>query len=204
MPLPDLRSGPWSHVRQVPARSAPRLRSRLSWSVHAALLLVLIGLGVALGMITIPRLFGYEPLIVHSGSMGDAYPVGSMVESQLVAADRVEVGDVVLARPRGDHTEPVLHRVTAVWHEDGERKVRTKGDANERPDPRPYVLPSRVPVARYHVPWLGYVVGFATTPAGWFLVLVFPAALLTASVLVQVWSPPMYRLWWRHDVALAS
>lgn len=204
MALPDLRSGPWSRVRQVPPVAVSRPRSLLSRSGHAALLLALLGLGIALGAISVPRLFGYESLVVRSGSMGDAYPVGSVAGSELVPADDIGIGDVVLTRPRDEHATPVLHRVTKVWHQDGERMVRTKGDANERPDPRPYQLPSHVPVARFQIPWVGYLVGFGSTPVGWFLVLVFPATLLTASVLVQVWSPRVYRFCWIHDAALAS
>ena len=202
MSLPDLRSGPWASLREVPTRT--RRGSLWARSAHAALLLALAGLGLTLAVITVPRLFGYDPLIVRSGSMGDAYPVGSIAASQPVSADDIAVGDVVLARPPDMDSEPVLHRVIEVWEEEGHRLVRTKGDANQRPDPRPYELPSRVPVARYHIPWIGYLVAFGTTPVGWFLVLVFPAAVLTASVIVQAWSPPFYRLSWQHDVALAS
>jgi signal peptidase I len=164
-------------------------------------LLVLGGVGLALVAMVVLRALGYSPLVVRSDSMGDAFPAGSLAVARPVRAAQVDIGDVVLVeRDRG---APILHRVVSRREGGGRLAVETKGDANRSADPVRYVLPDRVPVAAYRVPGLGYLVAFITTPAGWALLVVLPAALLAAGTLVQIWgadsSRPLTRFTWRAD-----
>lgn len=143
---------------------------------------ILVVLAIVLAVVLLPRVFGGELLVVQSSSMGRAYPVGSLVVARSVPAPEVAVGDVVLIEVEGRH--PVLHRVHSIeagW-------VITKGDANLTPDPEPYPLPAEVPVAAYCAPYLGYLVGLATTRVGWLLLIALPATLLAALTLIDIWS----------------
>jgi signal peptidase I len=202
--VPDLRgTSPFgtqsrAGVRTGKRRERTRARRRV-WRVLAVL--VLATMALTLAAVVVPRAFGCTPLVVRSDSMGDAYPVGSLAVARAVRSAQVDRGDVVLVE-RAGHS-PVLHRVVDQQRSAGRLTVGTKGDANASRDPERYVLPARVPVALFRVPHLGYVVAFIATPVGWALLVVFPAALLGAGTLVQVWSgePRRSVAWisWRAD-----
>jgi len=135
----------------------------------------------------VPVAAGYTPMLIRSGSMGRAAPVGSVVLGRHVEAGTVQAGDVVLL-PRAD--APVLHRVLTVQRDQGQVTVTTKGDANPDPDSQPTVLPSRVVRARWTLPYVGHAFRFAQTPAGWALLVLGPTAALLALFLVRLWAPP--------------
>jgi signal peptidase I len=161
--------------------------ARLLQAACALVLLVLIaGLCAAL----IPRPFGFRPAVVTSGSMGHSIPVGSLAMTHAVGAGAIREGDVILVQEEanGVQARPKLHRVVAVEHENANILVSTKGDANDAPDPNLYVLPARVDVVAYSMPYLGYLVGFMLTPAGWVLAVGLPGALVCAFVLRRIWA----------------
>jgi len=142
---------------------------------------------VLLAAAVLPTAAGFTPLLVTSGSMGRAAPVGSVVLGRGVDAAQVRVGDVVLL-PRPD--TPVLHRVIETQRDQGKVVVRTKGDANADPDSQPTVLPLRVVRAVWTVHHVGHALWVVKTPLGWVLFVLAPAAALTALFLLRVWTPP--------------
>ena len=119
---------------------------------------------------------GGRPLVVTSGSMGDAYPVGSVTVVRQVEPAEVEVGDVLNVR-RGNGTK-TLHRVVERQDTAKGVVVRTKGDANGSVD-EPVLLVEAWRAGR-SVPHLGRVAAFFRTPLAGFglaLVLLGPLAL---------------------------
>lgn len=86
----------------------------------------------------IPRLFGYTPYIVMSGSMEPYIETGSVV---FVDTNEIipEVGDVIAFRESNDVM--VTHRVVA--YDVNTNTYTTKGDANNSVDPNP-VSPSQI------------------------------------------------------------
>lgn len=185
--LPDLRVGPWAFPIPAPRRRV--LGSGARRLLRMVVLMVLLVLAVALAGVTVPRVLGYTTLLVRSGSMGHAYPVGSIAIAKSVDRSDVEVGDVILIRKENSPKRaPYLHRVVDVHHALGRLAVKTKGDTNSAADPDDYALPKRVPVAVFDVPYLGYLLGYVATPLGWALLMVLPATVLCASLLVRVWS----------------
>lgn len=149
----------------------------------------LVVLAVALAAGLGPRLLGYGTVVVTSGSMGDAVPIGSLAVLEHRDASEIKAGNVIVSRQSDISTE-VLHRVVSVERDGSAFVVRTKGDANAELDPEPYTLPSRVPVEVYSLPNLGYLVGFSKTPTGWFLLICLPAAVIGALILRAVWAQP--------------
>lgn len=137
--------------------------------VRAARTLVttaLLGCVAVLAYAFVPTLFGSEASIVMSGSMEPAIPVGSIVSTRLVDVGGIGAGDVVSFR-RSEERTPITHRVVAVEEEAGARVFTTKGDANEVPDPELLRLgPGRVARMERVVPYAGYIVRYAKTPAG--------------------------------------
>lgn len=111
--------------------------------------------------VVIPRLLGWVPLTVQSGSMSPAIPVGSVVVVDPVGPDpseleQIEVGDVVTFMPRPEDPTLVTHRVTAVGATTGgDPSFITRGDANEQDDADPVTATQLRGVVRYDVPWVG-------------------------------------------------
>lgn len=144
---------------------------------------VVLGIGHALG---------WAALVVRSGSMQPAVPVGGLVLARPVEANEVRVGDVVaVPRSIGGGQVLVLHRVVQVTDAgSGVRRARLKGDANPVPDADPAVLDRPVLRSVLVVPVAGYVVAAirtALTPSR--LVLVAVGAL----ALVLIWRRPAPR-----------
>ncbi len=182
-----------SLIASVTARSAHPHRGwagfRLSrWLCNA----LLVAIVVTCALLALPRLLGYEMLTIHSGSMSEMAPVGSLVVSKPLAADDVRVGDVVRVRVEGEGvaTPSVLHRVIELTRRDGEIVVRTKGDSNPKPDPTLYVLSGNTSTPVLVVPYAGRVLVFAQTPLGWMTAIALPATLVLWLQLKSIWFSP--------------
>ncbi len=175
---------PSVHLHLMTVRAAC---ARLLQAACAIVLLVLIaGLCAAL----LPRPFGYRPAVVTSGSMGRSIPIGSLAMTHTVGVGAIHVGDVILIHEEADGVaaRPKLHRVVSVEQDSGNTLVSTKGDANAAPDPKLYVLPARVDVVAYSMPYLGYLVGFMLTPIGWVLAVGLPGAIVCGYLLRRIWA----------------
>ena len=157
---------------------------------YVAFLVSLIALIAALGAAVLPRLAGYGTLVVRGGSMGEAYPTGSLVVSRSMAAKEVRVGDAILVGEENaaGKSLPTLHRVVSLSQQGDQIVVQTKGDANETVDPNLYVLNGRVATPVYTLPYLGYLLGFVLTQLGWVLVVAIPATILSLLMLRSIWS----------------
>ncbi len=121
--------------------------------------------------------FGNTALIVRSGSM----------------TPTINVGDLIIARPQKNHYEPgqviaydmpgkdkvvVTHRVVDVSFDAKGATYRTKGDANNEADsfnvPEASVLGRNI----LTIPYVGRVLGFAKTKAGFLSLVLIPAGLV--------------------------
>jgi len=119
---------------QVPTTyewSGPRRRTRHTLALAALTLLAVAGVATVLGAAARLAL-DVDLLVVRSGSMEPAIPVGSLVLTRPIAADRIEVGDVVsVVRDDGSR---LTHRVVAVEASGALHRLTTQGDANSSPD----------------------------------------------------------------------
>jgi len=158
--------------------------------LRGALVLALVALAAVLSVAALSRLFGYHTLVVQGASMGQAIPIGSLVFTRWIAAEDVELGDVILVREERDDgpARSKLHRVVSLNKEGGQILVRTKGDANETVDPNLYILPHRVLTPAYTLPYLGYLVGSAATRLGWALLVALPVTVICIVTLRGIWA----------------
>lgn len=132
--------------------------------LDGALVVVLVLLGLLLVVtVIVPRVKGYVPLTILSGSMEPSLPVGSQVfvdpvQGRSEAEDEVRTGSVITYMPYPDDPTLVTHRVVRTsYATDGSPRWRTQGDANSSPD-ETVVGPKQLRgVVRYHVPFVGYV-----------------------------------------------
>lgn len=156
----------WSRVRNV-----------------LGLLAVLAVVGVFVA-IAVPQVVGADrSFVVRSDSMSPAIGAGSVVFVDEAPASAISTGDVVTYRDRSSRSERVTHRVVEVVESNGERRFRTKGDANEEPDSTPIDSGAVIGRVSFHVPFAGYVVTFAQTDLGLLSLVVLPATLLAITEL---------------------
>jgi signal peptidase len=136
-----------------------------------------VGLLVALLLAAtfIPTIFGLESLVVASGSMQPAMPVGSVALTRDVDSRAVATGDIISFRRRGS-AETTTHRVVGVKVEGSQVIFTTKGDANSSPDPESVIVDDRIHRVEYVVPEAGFVVRYARSPLGAIALFVVPIA----------------------------
>lgn len=143
---------------------------------------------LAVGVLLVPALLGYQRYVITGGSMTGSIPRGSVIYSRLTPVDALRVGDVITFVPP-ELSQPVTHRIVAVEPDaDGELVFRTKGDFNEAADPWDVHLTDPVQ-ARYsfHIPYLGYgLAALAIRPVRMLLIGI-PAIVIALSLLVSLW-----------------
>lgn len=154
-------------------------RRRAAHLAGFVLLVAVVGVFVATA---VPQTVGADhSYVVLSDSMSPAIDAGAVVFVDGVPTDRIETGDVITYEQGGADGNRVTHRVVEVVERDGERQFRTKGDANEDPDPQPVPASRVIGVVGFHVPLIGYVTSFAQTRLGILALVVVPAVLLVVS-----------------------
>jgi signal peptidase I len=157
-----------------------RLGLAVRWA-RQALLTIGAVLGVLCALVTIGAvLFGLRPLVFQSGSMSPAIRTGDLALSRSVGAPALEKGQIVSV-PTADGTR-VSHRIVSVEHDHGQAVLVLRGDANAVSDATPYRV-DRADVVLFHLPRLGYVVGWLSSPLGLFALGLYAAFLV--SVLVR-------------------
>jgi signal peptidase len=156
----------------VAARVTLRCVPWLLTAVAAAALLLV------LSIFAVPRLFGWELQVVLSGSMEPTYPVGSLNLVEPVQPSDVEVGMPLAYWAPSDVKVMVTHRVVEIVQQEDGLYFRTKGDANEDPDPNLVPADNVVGRVRWHIPYLGHIVRRLRDPQGFLLLMAVPAGLL--------------------------
>ena len=95
---------------------------------------------------------GIHPYAVTSGSMAPSIPVGSMVFAKETSFDDLKEGDVITYMISDDET--VTHRITDI--DDDDKKITTKGDANDNEDAKRVSYDNVVGKVILHIPYVGY------------------------------------------------
>jgi len=135
-----------------PRRLIPTLLARLVPAVVLAALLVVLTL-----LVVVPRLLGWAPLTVLTGSMEPAIPTGSQVVVAPVRdVSTLEVGDVVTVMPYPDDPTLVTHRIVARSDSAVGPTFVTQGDANDAVDGWEVSETQIRGEVRYWVPLAGY------------------------------------------------
>lgn len=119
---------------------------------------LLITLCVLLFAVLIAQLFGILRYLVVSGSMEPTLYAGDIVfVNTNVDFDDVKIGDVIIFQYEDMN---VIHRVVDEAMIDGERHLKTKGDANAREDGYLTTESNYCGKALFHIDKIGYAVDF--------------------------------------------
>jgi len=141
-------------------------------------------IGIAGFALALMPFFGWQTVVLATGSMAPQYPAGAIVVERMVPASELATGDIVTLMREGK--PPVTHRIIAIAPAAGilpSRELTLQGDANDDPDPRPYVVESAGLVV-FGSPWGGQVIGFLRTPLALVLITV-----LVAGLVLKAWWP---------------
>jgi signal peptidase I len=112
--------------------------------------------------IALPKIMGWMPLAVLTGSMRPHLPPGTELVVQPLTTrgqiDELKVGDVVTYMPRVQDSDVITHRIIAISPGmDGHRYFTFQGDANPAPDPGRITEEQIRAKLLYSVPLLGYL-----------------------------------------------
>jgi signal peptidase len=158
---------------------------------NAAGILLLVAVVVPFVVFAVPQVVGADQsYVVLSGSMEPAMSPGDVIIVNSVPASAIERNDVITFGGQGGDT-PTTHRVIEVVEQDGTTAFRTQGDANDDPDGA-LVTPDQIQgkvlsPAGYLlvIPFIGYLINFASTQSGLVLFVALPVSLL---VLNEIWN----------------
>lgn len=144
----------------------------------ARVLFLVVGIAVVATFVVIgvPQLVGAEySFVVMSGSMEPAMSPGDVVLVDDRPLDEIEVGDTITyaTGPR-----PTTHEVIEASQDGDIFLFKTKGIANEDPDPGVVRGESVIGVTMLVIPYAGHIVLLANTKMGAALFLIVPGALL--------------------------
>jgi signal peptidase len=154
-------------------------------------------------LMLLPSLLGYHRYVIVSGSMEPTIPTGSVVYDKDIPVADLVVGDVITFVPPPEFaiTSPVTHRIFEIAEAPDAQKdeaaagrtFRTKGDANEDPDPWKMVLqhPTQDRVEQ-HLPYVGYVYLWLSKRWVQLLVIGLPALLIAIIICRALWSEAGY------------
>ena len=165
-----------------------RLRHRLG---QTAATLVLLAFFALAGVLLLPAAAGYQRYVIQTGSMTGTLDPGSLIYDKAVPVSALKKGDVITYGPPGAKHQDiklVTHRIHSIDRVAGRFAIRTKGDANNAPDPWTFT-PQRPTLPRVdgHLPYLGYAYAELNTRQGRLVAFAIPALLIALFTIIGLW-----------------
>jgi signal peptidase I len=159
-----------------------RLRAFFTWAVASFVLAVLLA-------VALPQVLGGTSMVVQSGSMTPAIRTGDVVVVRSIAPAEAAIGDIVTFKDPAGGDRLLVHRVRAISRSGDEVEVITKGDANTTQERWKVAADGTIGTVAYRVPALGFAVGWIGSPGGRIGLVIVPALLLIAMLLMRIWRP---------------
>ena len=127
----------------------------------------------------VPKIGGYAPLIVLTGSMEPEIMSGDLIIVKQIDGKDVKNKDVIaFIDPDGNGTSILTHRVNEIYEKDGKIFFKTQGDANDTEDRLPVSEDALVGVYVTRVGGAGNIAMFMQTTAGLVVCVIVPLILL--------------------------
>lgn len=140
-------------------------------------------------LVTAPRVAGFTPFTILTGSMTPQYAVGDVVIDEHIAPLTARPGDVVTFSDPGRAGKTVTHRVVRVSREGATVRFTTKGDANDATETWTVPADGTIGRVRMHVPKVGWALQWAHSREGRLALIAVPAALLALLELASLLKP---------------
>jgi signal peptidase len=171
-----------------------RIWTAFSWlAVGAAAALML----SALALLAVPKLLGWQGVIVLTGSMEPALQTGGLVFVQEVHPADVSASDIISFEDSRGKT--VTHRVVSVERTETGLGYKTKGDANSTVDSELVLEAALRGRVMLHLPYVGRWSDWLRQGHNFYYLLWPPAALIIAGEALNI-----YRQLRGRQTALAS
>lgn len=147
--------------------------------VNYAVVIVLVAILLLIGIL---KTLNWDIVMVISGSMEPALPVGSALFLQPVEPEELAVGDIITYR-NNEAPHSITHRITEIIDQGDTLAFKTKGDANDIPDHR--AVPAAAISGRVFIsiPHLGYL---TRSREGLLLLIVIPGAVLIGDEIASI------------------
>lgn len=134
----------------------------------------------------VPKIGGYCPLIVLTGSMEPEISDGDLIIVKQIDGKDVQVKDVIaFFDPESTSNSILTHRVIEVIDEDGKLSFRTKGDANNTEDRMAVSEEKLVGIYKSRIPGAGNIAMFMQSTAGLVICVILPLILLVGYDLIR-------------------
>ena len=158
--------------------SMTRVRRIARRALEALLAALILGTLALVGLAHVVPASGHPVLIIRSGSMTPAIPVGAAIVLDPASPSGVQVGDGVTMRL--DNGAIFTHRVTRLVSLQQVAYVETKGDANSTVDPALTPVDHVIGRVSLTLPLVGFLMAGLATPAGYATVLLACLTLFAA------------------------
>jgi signal peptidase len=155
----------------------------LTYLLHTAFFLLLLGAGAVFFAPSLPYVGSVDLKIVKSGSMEPTIMTGAVV---LVSPKKDYVEGDVITFADEQAQIPTTHRIVKRYAEGNVAMFVTKGDANEEVDAMPVAESAVIGSVIFSLPYAGYVFDFARQPVGFALLIVMPALLIILGELDKI------------------
>ena len=116
------------------------------------------------GIMNAPRLAGYVPYVVLSGSMEPAYAKGSICYAKSVDPDIIQEKDVIVFPYSSGSEKMVVHRVVSI--DKDAKEYKTKGDANANEDSFAVGFANLKGKVDFGIPLIGFAYELSMTTVG--------------------------------------
>lgn len=153
-----------------------------AWNVFTGILVAAVVL-LAI-MLMGARVAGYQVFNVISGSMEPTFSVGDLIYVKKVSPSEIKVGDPITF-VLNENLVVATHRVVEIDAEN--QHFYTKGDANDTTDAAPVHFNNVIGIAKFSIPYLGYVSDYIQNPPGTY-VAVTAGILLIIAVYLPDWN----------------
>lgn len=135
---------------------------------------------VAIALLLVISVFpitgNYKIYIVQSGSMEPSINTGGIVIVK--PTTEYKAGDVITFGPVARGKSPTTHRIVDMRLQEGKPVYITKGDANEESDTREVLARDVIGKVLFDVPFFGYALAAAKTPAGFAVLIIIPSVII--------------------------
>lgn len=160
-------------------------KNKIEKIIKIIAVIIIVALAGLIFLTLAPESGGYKALVVTSGSMEPALPVGSLV--LVKKSDSLIAGDIITFRLGDDPKNLVTHRIVEILEINDQTMYRTKGDAVIEPDIELVVSSRVVGKVSGRIPVIGYPVVFAKTQMGVLILIVIPAVIIVYEEFKSIW-----------------
>lgn len=164
----------------------PTIKDSITRFARIAAVALLVGAAVLTAVLAVPGVVGADgSYVVLSGSMEPELSPGDVVVVRSVPPERIQEGDAITFRD--EEGDRITHRVVEKRTTEDGVVYRTKGDANDYPDPELVSHSQVLGSVWFHVPAVGRFFYFVQRPLVQGLLIVVPGGLLLANGLRSIY-----------------